>query len=182
MVKIKHERQRRPNDVAVQVGQAEAHVSQSNRAPEGHERRLHTVPTPLQRDLGMLLPRLQHSAGVGQLGAAQVDFVVAHHPLASMWSTLKGLVEEAGGAAGQSAAQGIAGAAFLLKQPVQLLLWQRALSSSITAFSLCWLRSLQQQRSCMFTRTAALMSRSCKLTQVLIYMCRPLMKRVSRAP
>ena len=44
-----------------------------------------------------------------------------------------------------------------------------ALSSSITASSSCWLRSLQQQRNCMFTRTAALMSLSfCELTQVLI--------------
>ena len=48
----------------------------------------------------------------------------------------------------------------------------------MTASSLCWLRSLQQQRNCMLTRTAALMSRSfCKLTQVLICMCRLRMKR-----
>ena len=40
----------------------------------------------------------------------------------------------------------------LLIQPVQLLLGSRALSSSMTASSSCWLRSLQQQRNCMFTR------------------------------
>ena len=58
----------------------------------------------------------------------------------------------------------------LLIQPVQLLLWQQA---SITASSSCWLRSLQQQRNCMLTRTAALMSLSfCELTQVLICVCR----------
>ena len=51
-------------------------------------------------------PGCPHSAGVGQLGAAQVDLVVRHHPGeledllpagdASVWSTLKGLVGEAG--------------------------------------------------------------------------------------
>ena len=56
-----------------------------------------------------------------------------------------------------------------LIQLVQLLLRQRALSSLMTASSSCWLRSLQQQRNCWLTRTAALMSRSfCELTQVLI--------------
>ena len=34
------------------------------------------VPTPLFRDLG---EDAQHSASVGQLGAAQVDLVVCHH-------------------------------------------------------------------------------------------------------
>ena len=56
--------------------------------------------------------------------------------------------------------------------PVQLLLWQQGaqlLNNGV--------------QNCMFTRTAALMSRSfCELTQVLICTCRPLMKRVSRAP
>ena len=74
----------------------------------------------LQRDLGEdVVPQIaQHSAGVGQLGAAQVDLVVRHHPDKlkdlrppetklgpSMWSTLKGLVGEAGGAAGCPEAQ-----------------------------------------------------------------------------
>ena len=67
----------------------------------------------LQRDLGedVVAQVAQHSAGVGQLGAAQVDLVARHHPDElkdlletklgpSMWSTLKGLVGEAGGAAG----------------------------------------------------------------------------------
>ena len=37
---------------------------------------------PLQRDLGedVVAQVAQHSAGVGQLGAAQVDLVVRHHP------------------------------------------------------------------------------------------------------
>ena len=36
----------------------------------------------LQRDLGedVVAQVAQHSAGVGQLGAAQVDLVVRHHP------------------------------------------------------------------------------------------------------
>ena len=40
------------------------------------------VPTPLQRDLGqgVVTQVAQRSAGVGQLGAAQVDLVVRHHP------------------------------------------------------------------------------------------------------
>ena len=40
------------------------------------------VPTALQRDLGedVVAQVAQHSAGVGQLGAAQVDLVVRHHP------------------------------------------------------------------------------------------------------
>ena len=113
----KHERQRRParpDDVAIQVGQPEAHVPQGIRAPEGHEvpiveARLHAA---LQRDLGedVVAQVAQHSAGVGQLGAAQVDLVVCHHTDElkppetklgpSMWSTLKGFVGEAGGVAG----------------------------------------------------------------------------------
>ena len=68
----------------------------------------------------------------------------------------------------------------LLIQPVQLLLWQQGAQLLNNGVQL---RSLQQQRNCMFTRTAALMSLSfCELTQVLICVCRPLMKRVSRAP
>ena len=85
MVKIQHEGQRRPakpDDVAVQVGQAEAHVPQGNRAPEGHEvpvirARLHNgTHAALQRDLGedVVAQVAQHSAGVGQL-----DLVVRHH-------------------------------------------------------------------------------------------------------
>ena len=40
------------------------------------------VPTPLFSDLGedVVAQVAQHSAGVGQLGAAQVDLVVCHHP------------------------------------------------------------------------------------------------------
>ena len=89
-------------------------MPQGNRAPEGHEvpvvrARLHNgTHSALQRDLGedVVAQVAQHSAGVGQLGAAQVDLVVRHHPdkfvkpAARMWSTLKGLVGEAGGAAG----------------------------------------------------------------------------------
>ena len=67
---------------------AEAHVPQGNRAPEGHEvpvvrARLHNgTHSALQRDLGedVVAQVAQHSAGVGQLGAAQVDLVVRHHP------------------------------------------------------------------------------------------------------
>ena len=90
MVKIQHEGQRRPakpDNVAVQVGQAEAHVPQGNRAPEGHEvpvvrARLHNgTHSALQRYLGedVVSQVAQHSAGLGQLGAAQVDLVVPHH-------------------------------------------------------------------------------------------------------
>ena len=94
-------------------------MPQGNRAPEGHEvpvvgARLHNAThSALQRDLGedVVAQVAQHSAGVGQLGAAQVDLVVRCCPPEtklgpSMWSTLKGLVGEAGGAAGQSAASG----------------------------------------------------------------------------
>ena len=50
-------------------------MPQGNRAPEGHEVRTHSA---LQRDLGedVVAQVAQHSAGVGQLGAAQVDLVV----------------------------------------------------------------------------------------------------------
>ena len=57
-------------------------------APEGHEvsvvgARLHNgAHAALQRDLGedVVAQVAQYSAGVGQLGAAQVDLVVRHHP------------------------------------------------------------------------------------------------------
>ena len=63
-------------------------MPQGNRAPEGHEvpvvrARLHNgTHSALQRDLGqnVVAQVAQHSAGVGQLGAAQVDLVVRHHP------------------------------------------------------------------------------------------------------
>ena len=63
------------------------HVPQGNRAPEGHEvpvvrARLHNgTHAALQRDLGedVVAQVPQHAAGVGQLGAAQVDLVVCHH-------------------------------------------------------------------------------------------------------
>ena len=63
-------------------------MPQGNRAPEGHEvpvvrARLHNgAHSALQRDLGqdVVAQVAQHSAGVGQLGAAQVDLVVRHHP------------------------------------------------------------------------------------------------------
>ena len=42
----------------------------------------------------------QHSAGVGQLGTAQVDLVVRIHFHESAGDEVKGLVGEAGGAAG----------------------------------------------------------------------------------
>ena len=61
-------------------------MPQGNRAPEGHEvpvvARLHNgAHATLQRDLGedVVAQVAQHSAGVGQLGAAQVDLVVRHH-------------------------------------------------------------------------------------------------------
>ena len=62
-------------------------MPQGNRAPEGHEApvvraRLHNgTHSALQRDLGqnVVAQVAQHSAGVGQLGAAQVDLVVCHH-------------------------------------------------------------------------------------------------------
>ena len=89
-------------------------MSQCDGAPDGHE-----VPVigaglndgahaALQRDLGQnVVPQIaQHAAGVGQLGAAQVDLVVCHHShelkelRPSMWSTLKGLLGEAAGEVG----------------------------------------------------------------------------------
>ena len=62
-------------------------MPQSNRVSEGHEApvvraRLHNgTHTALQRDLGedVVAQVAQHFAGVGQLGAAQVDLVVRHH-------------------------------------------------------------------------------------------------------
>ena len=63
----------------------------------------------LQRDLGedVVAQVAQHSAGVGQLGAAQVDLIMRTNsktccpPETKLGlSTLKGLVGEAGGAAG----------------------------------------------------------------------------------
>ena len=52
----------------------------------------------LQRYLGQdVVPQIaQHAAGVGQLGAAQVDLVVCHHP----HELLKGLDGEAAGEVG----------------------------------------------------------------------------------
>ena len=38
------------------------------------------VPTPLFSGEDVVAQVAQHSAGVGQLGAAQVDLVVCHHP------------------------------------------------------------------------------------------------------
>ena len=62
-------------------------MPQGNRAPEGHEvpvvgARLHNgTHSALQRDGEDVVAQVaQHSAGVGQLGAAQVDLVVRHHP------------------------------------------------------------------------------------------------------
>ena len=64
----------------------------------------------LQRYLGQdVVPQIaQHAAGVGQLGAAQVDLAVAIHAYTccppklrpSMWSMLKGLLGEAAGEVG----------------------------------------------------------------------------------
>ena len=85
VIQKQHERQRRApqsDDLPFQIGQPEAHVSQGDGAPDGHE-----VPSSepglndgahLQRDLGQdVVPQIaQHAAGVGQLGAAQVDLVV----------------------------------------------------------------------------------------------------------
>ena len=90
-------------------------MPQGNRAPENHEvpvvwARLHNAThSALQRDLGedVVAQVAQRSAGVGQLGAAQVDLVVRHRadelqrPAEtklgpSMWSALKGLVGEVG--------------------------------------------------------------------------------------
>ena len=84
MIQKQHEGQRRApqsDDLAFEVCQPEAQVSQGDGAPNSHE-----VPvigrSPLQRYLGQdVVPHIaQHAAGVGQLGAAQVDLVVCHHP------------------------------------------------------------------------------------------------------
>ena len=62
-------------------------MSQGDGAPNGHEvpvigTGLHSGAHALQRYLGQdVVPQIaQHAAGVGQLGAAQVDLVVCHHP------------------------------------------------------------------------------------------------------
>ena len=75
MVKIQHEGQRRPAkpDNVAQVGQAEAHVPQGNRAPEGHEvpvvrARLHNgTHSALQRDLETA-QHVVHAEGLGGRG------------------------------------------------------------------------------------------------------------------
>ena len=82
MIQKQHEGQRRApqsDDLAFEVCQPEAQVSQS----DGHEVPLigTGLHTALQRYLGQdVVPQIaQHAAGVGQLGAAQVDLVVAIH-------------------------------------------------------------------------------------------------------
>ena len=91
MIQKQHEGQRRApqsDDLAFEVCQPEAQVSQDNGAPNGHEvpvigAGLHDgAHAALQRYLGQdVVPQIaQHAAGVGQLGAAQVDLVVCHHP------------------------------------------------------------------------------------------------------
>ena len=86
MIQKQHEGQRRApqsDDLAFQVCQPEAQVSQGDGAPNGHEvpvigTGLHDgAHAALQRDVVPQIP--QHAAGVGQLGAAQVDLVVAIH-------------------------------------------------------------------------------------------------------
>ena len=72
-----HEGQRRAPQ-SFEVCQPEAQVSQGDGAPNGHE-----VPVigALQRYLGQdVVPQIaQRAAGVGQLGAAEVDLAVCHH-------------------------------------------------------------------------------------------------------
>ena len=91
MIQKQHEGQRRApqsDDLAFQVCQPEAQVSQGDGAPNSHEvpvvgAGLHYgAHAALQRYLGQdVVPQIaQHAAGVGQLGAAQVDLVVCHHP------------------------------------------------------------------------------------------------------
>ena len=91
MIQKQHEGQGRApqsDDLAFQVCQPEAQVSQGDGAPNGHEvpvigTGLHYgAHAALQRYLGQdVVPQIaQHTAGVGQLGAAQVDLVVCHHP------------------------------------------------------------------------------------------------------
>ena len=88
MIQKQHEGQRRApqsDDLAFEVCQPEAQVSQGDGAPNGHEvpvigAGLHDgAHAALQRYLGQdVVPQIaQHAAGVGQLGAAQVDLVVA---------------------------------------------------------------------------------------------------------
>ena len=90
MIQKQHEGQRRApqsDDLAFQVCQPEAQVSQGDGAPNSHEvpvvgAGLHYgAHAALQRYLGQdVVPQIaQHAAGVGQLGAAQVDLVVAVH-------------------------------------------------------------------------------------------------------
>ena len=90
MIQKQHEGRRAPqsDDLAFEVCQPEAQVSQGDGAPNGHEvpvigAGLHDgAHAALQRYLGQdVVPQIaQHAAGVGQLGAAQVDLVVCHHP------------------------------------------------------------------------------------------------------
>ena len=84
MIQKQHEGQGRApqsDDLPFQVCQPEAQVSQGDGAPNGHEvpiigAGLHNgAHAALQRYLQIA----QHAAGVGQLGAAQVDLVVCHH-------------------------------------------------------------------------------------------------------
>ena len=96
-------------------------MSQGDGAPNGHEAPvvgagLHDgAHAALQHYLGQdVVPQIaQHAAGVGQLGAAEVDLVVAVHAHEledccppetklgpSMWSMLKGLLGEAAGKVG----------------------------------------------------------------------------------
>ena len=80
MIQKQQGRAPQSDDLALQVCQPEAQVSQGDGAPNGHEVPVITmVPTPL---FSVILDRMsspQHAAGVGQLGAAQVDLVVAIH-------------------------------------------------------------------------------------------------------
>ena len=79
---------RRDPKTARRTTTREAQVSQGDGAPNGHEvpvigAGLHDgAHAALQRYLGQdVVPQIaQHAAGVGQLGAAQVDLVVCHHP------------------------------------------------------------------------------------------------------
>ena len=90
MIQKQHEGQGRApqsDDLPSQVCQPEAQVSQGDGAPNGHEvpvigAGLHYgAHAALQRYLGQdVVPQIaQHAAGVCQLGAAQVDLVVAIH-------------------------------------------------------------------------------------------------------
>ena len=78
MIQKQHEGQRRApqsDDLAFEVCQPEAQVSQGDGAPNGHEvsvigAGLHDAYAALQRYLGQdVFPQIaQHAAGVGQLG------------------------------------------------------------------------------------------------------------------